>query len=209
MVPLQKLLGKEDRFFDLFEASAEQARSSVGAFRAFLAAPEGGRTLDEFAISRRKDKAITGQINETLCTSFVSSMEAADIEALSSRIYKIPKTVEKIAERILLAPQHLEGVDLSLQVGMLEKATDTLLQMVRELRKGMTKARVHELNEQLQSVEGEADKAVTENLRGLYNARENPGRVTFQKDIFELLEKVTDRCRDAGNVISQMVLKSS
>jgi len=209
MVPLQKLLGKEDRFFDLFEASAEQARQSVRAFREFLARPEAARTLEEFAVSRRKDKAITAQISEALCTSFISSMEAADIEALSSRIYKVPKTVEKIAERILLAPQHLGGVDLAPLVTMLEKATDALLQMVRELRKGMTKARVHELNEQLQSVEGEADKAVTELLRGLYNAHDNPGRVAFQKDIFELLEKVTDRCRDAGNVITQMVLKSS
>jgi len=209
MVPLQKLLGKEDRFFDLFEASAQQARDSVSAFRDFVAAPESARALDAFATPRRKEKAITMQINEALCTSFVSSMEAADIEALSSRIYKVPKTVEKIAERILLAPQHLKGVDLIPQVTMMEKATDTLLQMVRELRKGMTKTRVKELNEQLQSVESEADKAVTEQLRGLYNAQDNPGRVAFQKDIFELLEKVTDRCRDAGNVINQIVLKSS
>jgi len=209
MVPLQKLLGKEDRFFDLFEASAEQARNSVRAFRDFLAKPEASRALEEFAASRRKDKAITAQISEALCTSFVSSMEPADIEALSSRIYKIPKTVEKIAERILLAPQHLGGVDLGPQVAMLEKATETLLLLVQEMRKGMTKVRVHELNEQLQSVEGEADKAVTESLRGLYNALDNPGRVMFQKDIFELMEKVTDRCRDAGNVITQMVLKSS
>jgi uncharacterized protein Yka (UPF0111/DUF47 family) len=209
MVPLQKLLGKEDRFFDLFDASAEQARDSVRAFRKFVAAAETARTLDEFEVSRRREKSIAGQISEALCTSFVSSMEAADIETLSSRIYKIPKTVEKIAERILLAPQHLQGVDLAPQVTMLEKATETLLQMICELRKGMTKVRVHELNEQLQSVEAEADKAVTELLRSLYNTTANPGRVAFLKDIFELLEKVTDRCRDAGNVIVQIVLKSS
>ena len=209
MVSLQKLLGKEDRFFDLFEASAEQARDSVRAFRKFIASPESTRTLDDFGVSRRKEKSIAAQINEALCTSFVSSMEPADIEALSSRIYKIPKTVEKIAERILLAPQHLAGVDLSPQVTMLEKATDALLQMVRELRKGLTKVHMQELNEQLQSVEGEADKTMTELLRGLYNAQDSPGRVAFLKDIFELLEKVTDRCRDAGNVISQIVLKSS
>ena len=209
MVSLQKLLGKDDRFFDLFEASAEQARESVRAFRKFIASAEGARTLDEFGVSRRKEKSIAAQINEALCTSFVSSMEPADIEALSSRIYKIPKTVEKIAERILLASQHLAGVDLSPQVTMLEKATEVLLQMVRELRKGLTKVRMQELNEELQSVEGEADRTMTELLRGLYNAHDNPGRVAFLKDIFELLEKVTDRCRDAGNVISQIVLKSS
>jgi hypothetical protein len=209
MVPLQKLLGKEDKFFDWFEASAEQACQSVAALRRFIQGPAPFATLDEFAASRRKDKAITAQIHEALCTGFVSAFEAADIEALSNSIYKIPKTCEKIAERILLAPHHLQGVDLGPQVAMIEKATDTLRQMVKELRKGMTKTRVTSLNQQLQAVEGDADKAVNEVLRGLYNALENPGRIVFLKDTYELLEKVTDRCRDAGNVITQIVLKNS
>jgi uncharacterized protein len=29
------------------------------------------------------------------------------------------------------------------------------------------------------------------------------------RDLFELLEKLIDRCRDAGNVIFQIVLKNS
>lgn len=209
MVPLQKLLGKEDKFFDLFEASAGQARESVRALRQFLQNPGLSASLEDFAAVRRKDKAITGEINETLCTNFVSSLEPADIEALSNSIYKIPKTCEKIAERILLAPQHMKGVDLSPQIAMLEKATETLLQMVKELRKGLSKTRVTTLNQQLQTVEGEADKTTNELLRGLYNATENPGRVVFLKDIYELLEKVTDRCRDAGNVVLQVVLKGA
>ena len=209
MVPLQKLLGKEDRFFDLFDATAEEACQSVRALRKFLQNPGPSASLDEFAASRRKDKAITAEINETLCTNFVTSLEPEDIERLSNCIYKIPKTCEKIAERILLAPQQLAGVDLSPQVALIEKATETLRQMVKELRKGLPRTRATALNQQLQAVEGEADKKTNELLRGLYNATENPGRVLFLKDIYELLEKVTDRCRDAGNVIFQIVLRGA
>ena len=209
MVPLQKLLGKEDRFFDLFEGSAVEACESVHALRKFLQNPGPAAPLDDFIASRRKDKAITAQINEALCSGFVSSLEATDVEALSSCIYKIPKTCEKIAERILLAPQHMQGVDVSREVALLEKATETLLLMVKELRRGLSKGRVRELNGQLQTIEGAADKAVNELLRGLYNATENPGRILFLKDIYELLEKATDRCRDAGNVVTQIVLKNS
>jgi uncharacterized protein len=209
MVSLQKLLGKEDRFFELFEASAEQACESVRALRLFLQNLGPTASLDQFVVSRRMDKVITAQINEALCTNFVTSLEPEDIESLSTCIYKVPKTCEKIAERILLAPQHLEGVDLLPQVAMLEKATGTLLQMITELRKGLPKTRANALNQELQTVEGEADKTVNELLRGLYNANENPGRVVFLKDIYELLEKVTDRCRDAGNVVLQIVLKGA
>ena len=209
MTSLQKLLGKEDRFFDLLEASAEQACQSAKALRKFIATPDASRTLDDFVTSRRKDKAITADINETLCTNFVAALDATDIAALSNSLYKIPKTVEKIAERILLAPQHLQGLNLEPQIAMVERSTATLFLMVQEMRRGMTKARVQVHNEQLQTVEGDADKAVIEQLRRLYNERQDPGRVIFLKDLFELVEKVTDRCRDAGNVITQIVLKNA
>src|SRR5262245_52786994 len=120
MVPLQKLLGKEDRFFELFEATAEQACQSVQALRKFRMESGPATSLEDFALIRRKNKAITGQINEILCTGFVSALEVEDIEALSNSIYKIPKTCEKIAERAQLAPQHLVGIDLTRQLSMLD-----------------------------------------------------------------------------------------
>jgi uncharacterized protein Yka (UPF0111/DUF47 family) len=209
MVPLQKLLGKEDRFFELFEATAGQACESVQALRAFFEKPGPSGSLDEFANIRRKNKSITAQINELLCTGFVTALEVEDIEALSNSIYKVPKTCEKIAERVQLAPQHLEGIDLSRQIALLEQATSILADMIRELRKGLTRARVTALNEKLQAVEGEADKTINELLRGIYNATDTPGRVLYLKDIYELLEKVTDRCRDAGNIVLRIVLKGA
>src|SRR4051794_27019806 len=120
MQTLQQLLGKEDRFFQLLASSAEQAHAAAQVLRQFLTVPPPQRNLLGFAEIRRKDKAITGEINEILCTSFVSSLEAEDIETLSNSIYKIPKTIEKIAERILLAPQHLTTVNIMGQANMLE-----------------------------------------------------------------------------------------
>ncbi len=211
MIDLQKLLGNEVKFYDLFEASAAQGCDSVRALREFLAQPAATRTLEAFAVSRRRDKSITAEINAALCASPVTALEREDIQDLSNSIYKIPKTIEKVAERLLLAPQHLDAVDLSPQVTMVEKTTALLLQMVQEMRKpaSHTAARVKELNERLQAIEGEADKSVLEVLREIYNTPQEPGRAIFLKDIFELLEKVTDRCRDAGNVVSRIVLKGS
>jgi uncharacterized protein Yka (UPF0111/DUF47 family) len=209
MVPLQKLLGKEDRFYELLEASAVQARQAVRALRQFLTNPGPGARLDEFVSSRRGGKSVTAEISHLLCTSPVTALEREDIEALSNSIYKIPKTAEKIAERALLAPQHMDGVRLDSHAAGIEQAAETLLQMVKELRAGAGVQRIKTLNEKLQSIEGDMDKALNELVRGLYNASENPGRIVFLKDIYELLEKVTDRCRDAGNVINQIALKGT
>jgi uncharacterized protein len=209
MFSLQRLLGKEDKFFDLLEASAQEGCASVQALKKLVANPTQANVLDDFALSRRKDKAITAEISEALCTTFVTALEREDIEALSIALYKIPKTIEKIGERIEIAPQHLKGIDISRQLDMLEKATEAVLTMLKELRGGVKLERMKDINDRLQHVEGQADKLVLELLKELYSGKVSDVQVVFLKDLYELLEKVTDRCRDAGNVITQIVLKNS
>jgi uncharacterized protein Yka (UPF0111/DUF47 family) len=86
---------------------------------------------------------------------------------------------------------------------------DTLLTMVRDLRNAPDLTRMKERNDKLQYLEGEADKRMVELLQGLYKANHDPVTVVVLKDLYDLLEKVIDRCRDAGNVIVQIVLKNS
>ena len=209
MFSLQRLLGKEDKFFDLLEASARESRTSVEALERFMKNPDELKTLDEFIMARRKEKKINDEISQAICTTFVTALEREDIEALSVALYKIPKTMEKIGERILLAPHLFRGVDLSRHVNMLEKATDTVIAMIQGLRRGVDLEQVRIHNDKLQVLEGEGDKLILELLKDLYTGQYDAVRVVYLKDIFELLEKVFDRCRDAGNVINQIVLKNS
>ena len=209
MFSLQKLLGKEDKFFTLLEASAQQARTSVQALVKLSTALDQPVVLDEFAHSRRKDKEITTEISNAVYTTFVTALEREDIEDLSNALYKIPKTVEKFTERVLLAPQYVRGIDFSRQIGILEKATDHVCDMVGVLRKGMNLEKVKDLNDKLQYLEGEADRHMLTLYKDLFSGKYEPIQVIALKDLFELLEKIIDRCRDAGNVIAHIVLKNS
>jgi uncharacterized protein Yka (UPF0111/DUF47 family) len=209
MISIQKLLGKEDKFFDLLEASATEAHTSIKVLSKHLAHPEMLTRMDEFIATRRKDKAITAEISEALCTTFVTALEREDIQALSDALYKIPKTVEKIAERVMLAPELLKGIDLGSHLALMEKAGATVVTMIKELRRGIHLERMRTQNDQLQAIEGEADNKLLQLLGGLYKNSSEVVRALFLKDIFELLEKVFDRCRDAGNVITHIVLKNS
>ncbi|MBU3665302.1 MAG: DUF47 family protein [Chthoniobacterales bacterium] len=209
MFSLQRLLGQEDRFFKLLEASAQEARESARLLIDLLNAKPGQRGLEEFSQVRRKDKRITQELTELLCKTFVTPLEREEIEALSHALYKIPKTAEKFGERLLLCPERLHGIDFSKQTAMLVRATDTLLEMVRELGSGKHLERVKEQNDQLQKIEGEADNLILEMLQHLYRTEQDPVTILLCKDLLELLEKVIDRCRNAGNVIFQIVLKHS
>lgn len=66
-----------------------------------------------------------------------------------------------------------------------------------------------DLNLKLQKVEGAADKLMVELLRDLYTNVKDAVLVVILKDLYDLMEKVVDRCRDAGNVVAHIVLKNS
>src|SRR2546422_11551450 len=75
MFSLQRLLGKEDKFFTMLEASAEEARTSVQALVKLSKSLDQPVVLDEFVHSRRKDKQITQDITEAVYTTFVTAIE--------------------------------------------------------------------------------------------------------------------------------------
>jgi uncharacterized protein Yka (UPF0111/DUF47 family) len=209
MFSLQRLFGKEDRFFELLKASAEEARASVEALGRYLSRADRERSLSEFIASRRKEKQIYNEISETLSRTFVTRLEREDIEALSLSLYKVPKTVEKIAEHIQISPHLLTGVDLQREIATLNEAASILVEMTAQLHRGMNLERTKELNDRLQEKEAEADKLMLEHLRAMYSGRYNAVTVVFLKDLLDLLERVFERCRNAGNVVNQIVLKNA
>ncbi len=212
MFSIRKLLGQDEKFFDLLEASAQQADSSVHELVALLAQVEHGaspQSLEAFVHSRREDKRITQELTEQLCKTFITPLEREDIQALAAALYKIPKTVEKIGERILICPQDLHGRSFAKQVEFLDQAAEAVLAMVKELRKGTDIATVRDMNDNLQTIEGDADKLELDLLRDLYHGNYDTKHMIFLRDLYDLLEKVIDRCRDAGNIVLQVVLKYS
>lgn len=209
MISLQKLFSKDDEFFELLEASAEECRTSIQALKQILSNTSQPLTMDNFTASRRKDKQITAEIAELMCRVSVTALEREDIEALSNALYKIPKTVEKFAERFILCVSELKDIDFSRQTKLLEEAIDIVVEMLKELRHRFHMEKMAEQNARLQKVEGEADDLILELFKDLYSRRYDPIKVVILKDLYELLEKVVDRCRDAGNVISHIVLKNT
>jgi len=206
---LRKLLGHDDKFFDLLEASAVEAQSSVQLLVNMLKNPAGVPTLDEFVHARRKDKRITEKITEELCKTFVTPLEREDIEALSIALYKIPKTVEKFSEKFILCHNHIKEVDFTKQLKLLEQTTETVTEMVKKLRQRVHLEKMKDQNNRLHHLEGEADKLILELIKELYSGKHDPLKVIIILDLYETLERIIDRCRDAGNVIFQIVLKYS
>jgi uncharacterized protein len=202
-----KFIKKDDRFFRQMEASAEEARLSMDSLAQLIKNRNEKQALETLAKIRRQEKAITRQLLEDLCKGGTTPLEREDIEALASTLYKITKLVEKFCERLSCSDKHTQGMSLAPYQGMLETAGTTVLALVKELRALINVEKVKALNDQLQKIEGDADKLMLDHLRVIYNDETSGVKVMVQKDLYEILEKIFDRCRDLGNLVFHIVLK--
>jgi uncharacterized protein Yka (UPF0111/DUF47 family) len=78
----KKVLGRDEKFFDLLEASAEEANASATQLNKFLVKIQtvlSNDHLQDLNLSRRKDKEITAEITRELCRTFVTPLDREDI----------------------------------------------------------------------------------------------------------------------------------
>jgi uncharacterized protein Yka (UPF0111/DUF47 family) len=209
MFSLQTIFGKGDKFYGLLEQSAATVCESAKALHAMLETPGRAQVMAPFTATRAREKELAAQISEGLVNTFVTALDREDIEALNSALYKIPKTIEKFAERYEIVADRLAGVDFRQRALVLERSSEVVAEMIGELRKGLRIDPVKKLQDRLQALESEGDRMLLAAYRTLYVEGGDVLRAVLAKDLFELIEKAIDKCRDVGNIVYSIVLKNS
>jgi len=208
MFSLQTIFGSGKQFYTLLDEAAVAASDAAKALHSMLRDADRQPALDAFKLARLRERAASDKISQALVDSFMTPIEREDIEALGSALYKIPKQTEKFADRYSLATAHLQHIDFAPRAAMLEQAAGVVVEMVADLRH-MNLDRMTALNERLRSLENEADRLMLELYRDIYSGRLDNLQMFLLKEFFEILEKAIDRCREAGVVAYQIVLKNS
>lgn len=209
MFSLQTIFGKGDKFYGLLEQSAEAARESAKALYELVTHSDRAPVMVAFAETRAREKALAAQISEELVNTFVTALDREDIDALNSALYKIPKTIEKFAERYGIVGERVAGVDFAQRAKILEQSATVVAEMIGELRRGLRIDPVKKLQDRLQALESEGDRMLLAPYRTLYVEGDDAMKAMLAKDLFELIEKAIDKCRDVGNVVYSIVLKNS
>ena len=209
MISLAKIFGKSDRFFELLSASAKSAHQSIEALARLLKESNGNVSLAELSVARRNEKKNAKTISEELVKVFVTTLDREDIEALSRALYRIPKTVEKFGERYEIMHNLVKPEDFAPQMAIAQEAASVVVRMVDMLPHNPKLESIKAENDKMQELESRADTLVLGYLKEIYSGRIDPIKAMAMRDLYDLLEKVIDRCRDACNVTSQIVLKNS
>jgi len=208
MFSLQKLLGKDKAFFELFEQSLAEAKRSVDLLKKMVEGKASDEDIKQLAEVRKKNKQIAVDIKTLLCKTFVTGFDREDLEDLANAIYKIPKTIEKFADRYNIVRKTISPIDFSRHTALIEEELGLLQEMLTALREENS-AKLMELNQKLHRAEVRGDELLQELVCELYSGKHEPLKVIILKDLYEMLEKVMDRCRSAGNVMYRIILKHS
>jgi uncharacterized protein len=210
MFSIQKFLGKDPVFFDLFERSADQAVMAAHALEGLLHESGNPNLSEQLRQARRASKEVTDQLHELVVNTFVTSLDREDIELLTHALYKIPKPIEKFVERYRIAGSLAKEMNFKGQASVVLEAAQKLKEMVPLIRTSGNLEHARRLHTALQRAEASADELEVELLKKLYSDQEVGAKELFiTKDLYDLLEKSIDRCRDAGNVLMHIVLKNS
>lgn len=213
MFKLPFLKPRDNKFCVLLEGLSTQARECAVHLKTFVEsvnATEQAQAAEAITASRRKSKELTGQITAELCRTYITPFDREDIQDIAADLYKIPKTIEKIKER--LATHGLNSVkgDFSRQIDVIVQESEAMQEMVRELTKaGHDDERIIAKAHQLQELENKGDAILGELLVALFKNNTDARDLILRKDIYDMLEKVVDRYRDAASVALQIVLKHS
>jgi uncharacterized protein len=201
------LAPREERFFDMFEKSADTVLEGVRLFKDmmdhFENVEEKARQLKE--VENRGDTN-THEIVEKLNRSFVTPLDRDDIHALSSELDDILDCVEALASRFLMF--HIQEVtpEMKTFAQLILQATEEISKAVHSLKK---LDNLMSFCKEIKRLENMGDDLSRKVIADLFADEKDPIRLIILKEIYGRLETAMDKCEDVANIIEAIVVKNA
>lgn len=207
---LERFLSKDFGFFELFDQMADLCVDAGREFQELLAHPQ---QLEKHS---QKLRAMEQHADEVahhamglLHKTFITPLDREDILHLVKRLDDIMDFIEGAAQRLSLyevgdfPPQMHTLAEINLD------SIEHVKQAVNGLRNLKNRDALMKLVVEINRLENDADQAFRTGMAALFHDEKDVKRIIKLKEIFELLETVTDRCEDVSNVIETIVLEYS
>ena len=208
---LKKLMPREDKFFDLFEAHAAK---SLSAAKSLAAVFNGGKTINAHceALMKTEDEAdhITENVNEALRKSFITPFDRGDIKNLITDMDDAVDQMNKTAKAILLFEVKAFEPNMKIIADEAVQMASLLTQALPLLRNvGTNAAKLHLLCGQMIAIEDESDRHHENGLKALIKGKAKKDAMAFivGAELFGHLEKVADKFEDVAHTIDGIVIE--
>ena len=209
-----RLMPKEGKYFDLFNAHADLiaqgSRTLTNLIGALVDQPEQAvRFAEEIDTLERNADAITHDTLSQLHTSFITPFDRDEIHQLISGMDDILDIIQDVAESMSLYDIRRVPPEAKGMAEVTEKCCDAVRSVVKLLHSMDNAPAILKLCHEIDELESEADRDLRGAMSKLFREEPDVREVIKLKQIYEILESVTDRCKDVAGTVEAIVLENS
>jgi len=203
---------KDRVFYTLFEEVAVILTEMANIFsQAITEADESKRIslLKSLEDLEHKNDDVTHRIYVELGKNFITPFDREDIHSLATSLDDIADYIWGAAKKITNYSIATDDKITASFVVVITKSVAALNKAVRELRNMKDLRAITESCVIINSLENEGDDLLDKAMMELFGSQIDPIELIKRKDLYEILEIVTDKCEDAANVIESIIVKYS
>jgi predicted phosphate transport protein (TIGR00153 family) len=201
------LFPRDEQFFELFNKMADEIRMAAGRLEQMLASePPDVSQIDQIRDAEHRCDALTHDTIQRLHRTFVTPFDREDLYALASSLDDVMDAIDHAA--VLVRLYHITKVRPGARelTHTVSSAAGRLHDLLEALE---AKKPVHPHAVEINRLENEADRAYQEAIQVLFESETDPILIIKWKELFDVLEQITDACEDVGNVIEGVAVKHS
>jgi uncharacterized protein len=207
---LGRLMPREGKFFDLFNAHAERivegARELAAMIGTFKDLDAHAQRID--AAERAADK-VTHETIALLHKTFITPFDRDQIHQLITTMDDILDLIQDVAESIALYDLHSVTPEARQLAEICQMCCDRVQTAVGLLTNVKQSAAILKCCEEIDRLESDADRVMRSAVSKLFREESDLKQVMKLRVIYDLLETITDRCEDVANVVEGIVLENS
>jgi uncharacterized protein len=207
---IKLFLPKDRIFYGLFEEVASNLAHMSDIFAAAVIEKDIAkrtvllRSLEEW---EHKNDEVTHRVFIELGSNFITPFDREDIHYLATSLDDIADYLWGAAKRMMNYSIEDVGDIVEDFAHIIKKSITALNKAVGELRDMKDLRSITEVCVLINSLENEGDDLLDKGMMELFSMNTNPLELIKRKDLYEMLEIVTDKCEDAANVIESIIIK--
>jgi predicted phosphate transport protein (TIGR00153 family) len=205
-----RLMPREGRFFDLFNAHAayivEGSRALAQLFANLDASAVHAEHID--TAERNADK-ITHETMTLLHKTFITPIDRDQIHQLISNMDDILDLIQDVAESIVLYDIRHVSAEAQQLAQICQMTCDRVKAAVSLLSNLRHPEAILKTCEEIDRLESDADRVMRSAMSRLFREESDVKQLIKLRSVYEQLELITDRCEDVANIVEGIVLEFS
>src|SRR5688500_7549008 len=206
-----KLFSPKDKvFYDLYEEVAKHGATIATKLSAIVAETDYNKRasmMQPIEDLEHANDELTHRIFTELGRNFITPFDREDIHHLASALDDIADYIYASAKKIKL--YHVNPTDEGIQklAHLIELGTQEVQKAVMELRNMSNVRAITEALVKINSIENQADDISDLFIERLFSMDVEAKEIIKKREIYQVMEDVTDKCEDAANVIESIIVK--